>query len=109
VGNPDRLPTRRASTWFRYPIGELASLDRDAFTSVHAGFDTTIARADPNRLVPLDAARELERDGAIGRLHEVFYTTSGVDTPVASAVAIGREIAADLREAQVGAVILTGT
>jgi betaine reductase len=109
VGNPDRLPTRRASTWFRYPVGALSSLDADAYTSVHAGFDTTFGNADPNRLVPLDAARELERDGAIGRLHDAFYTTSGVDTPVASAAAIGREIAADLREAQVGAVILTGT
>jgi len=109
VGNPDRLPTRRASTWFRYPIDGLVSLDADAFTSVHAGFDTTFANADPNRLVPLDAARELEREGAIGTLHDAFYTTSGVDTPVASATAIGREIASDLREAQVGAVILTGT
>lgn len=109
VGNPDRLPTRRASTWLRYPIDGLASLDADAFTSVHAGFDTTFANADPNRLVPVDAARELERDGTIGRLHDAFYTTSGVDTPVATAVAIGREIAASLVEARVGAVILTGT
>jgi betaine reductase len=109
VGNPDRLPTRRASTWFRYPVGDLASLDADAFTSVHAGFDTNIANADPNRLVPLDAARELEREGAIGTIHDSFFTTSGVDTPVASAAAMGREIAAELREAKVGAVILTGT
>ena len=109
VGNPDRLQTRRAATWLRYPIDGLGSLDADAYTSVHAGFDTSNAQADPNRLVPLDAARALERDGAIGRLHGEFYTTSGVDTPVASAVAIGREIAAALREAQVGAVILTGT
>jgi glycine reductase len=108
-GNPDRLPSRRASGWFRYPIAGLGSLDAEAFTSVHAGFDTAAADADPNRLLPLDAARELEREGAIGRLHEAFYTTSGVDTPVASAAAIGREIAVALREAQVGAVILTGT
>ena len=109
VGNPDRLPTRRAATWLRYPIDGVASLDPAAYTSVHAGFDTSNAEADPNRLVPLDAARALERDGAIGRLHGEFYTTSGVDTPVASAVAIGREIAAALVEAKVGAVILTGT
>ena len=44
-----------------------------------------------------------------GRLHPAFYTTSGVDTPVATAATFGREIAAELREAQVGAVILTGT
>ena len=42
-------------------------------------------------------------------LHDVFYTTSGVDTPVATAAKFGQEIAAELREAKVGAVILTGT
>ena len=79
------------------------------YESVHAGFDTTAANADPNRLVPLDAARELERRGAFGSLHAAFYTTSGVDTPVATAAKFGQEIAAELREANVGAVILTGT
>jgi betaine reductase len=108
-GNPDRLPTRHASVWLRYPIDDLASLDADAFESVHAGFDTTVANADPDRLVPLDAARVLEGERAFGRLHGVFYTTSGVDTPVAVAARHGREIAAELREAKVGAVILTGT
>ena len=108
-GNPDRLPTRHASVWLRYPIADVDSLSADAYESVHAGFDTSFANADPNRLVPLDAARALERAHAFGALHDVFYTTSGVDTPVAIAARHGQEIAADLREAQVGAVILTGT
>jgi betaine reductase len=108
-GNPDRLPTRHANVWLRYPIVGVDSLDPDAYESVHAGFDTAIANADPNRLVPLDAARALEQTQAFGALHDVFYTTSGVDTPVATAARHGQEIAADLREAKVGAVILTGT
>ena len=108
-GNPDRLPTRHANVWLRYPIGGVDGLAPGAYESVHAGFDTSAANADPNRLVPLDAARELEREGAFGRLHDAFYTTSGVDTPVATAATFGREIAAELREAKVGAVILTGT
>jgi betaine reductase len=108
-GNPDRLPTRHSSVWLRYPIGGVDSLEPAGYESVHAGFDTTFGNADPNRLVPLDAARALEHAGAIGRLHDAFYTTSGVDTPVAIAARHGQEIAADLREAQVGAVILTGT
>jgi betaine reductase len=108
-GNPDRLPTRYANVWLRYPISDVDSLDARRYESVHAGFDTSIANADPNRLVPLDAARALERAHAFGALHDVFYTTSGVDTPVATAARHGQEIAADLREAQVGAVILTGT
>jgi glycine reductase len=108
-GNPDRLPTRHANTWLRYPIDDRDSLAGGAFESVHAGFDTTAANADPNRLVPLDAARALEREGAFGVLHGAFYTTSGVDTPVAAAARFGREIAAELRAADVAAVILTGT
>lgn len=108
-GNPDHLPTRHSNVWLRYAIGDVESLTAEAYESVHAGFDTTAANADPNRLVPLDAARELERRGAFGSLHDAFYTTSGVDTPVATAVKFGQEIAAELREAQVGAVILTGT
>jgi glycine reductase len=108
-GNPDRLPTRHANVWLRYEVGGAASMAAGSYESVHAGFDTSAANDDPNRLVPLDAARELEREGAIGAVHETFYTTSGVDTPVAVAARHGQEIAAELREAQVGAVILTGT
>ena len=108
-GNPDHLPTRHANVWLRYPIDGVASMTTREYESVHAGFDTTAANADPNRLVPLDAARELERRGSFGSLHEAFYTTSGVDTPVATAAKFGQEIAAELRAADVGAVILTGT
>ena len=108
-GNPDRLPTRHANVWLRYDLSAAATLAAGDYESVHAGFDTSAANEDPNRLVPLDAVRELEREGAIGEVHDAFYTTSGVDTPVAVAARHGQEIAAELREAQVGAVILTGT
>jgi len=108
-GNPDRLPTRHANVWLRYSIAGADSLAAGDYESVHAGFDTTAANADPNRLVPLDAARELERDGSIASLHDDFYTTSGVDTPMATAAKFGQEIAAELLAAKVGAVILTGT
>ena len=108
-GNPDRLPTRHANLWLRYDVADADGLAPGDYESVHAGFDTTAANADPNRLVPLDAVRELERAHMVGVVHDAFYTTSGVDTPVATAARHGQEIAAELREAQVGAVILTGT
>jgi betaine reductase len=108
-GNPDRLPTRHANMWLRYPLASVDTLSPDAYESVHAGIDTTAANADPNRLVPLDAARALERAGAFGTLHDAFYTTAGVDTPVATAVRFGQEIAAELHAAEASAVILTGT
>ena len=108
-GNPDHLPTRRSNVWLRYPLDGVESMSPDAYVSVHAGFDPTFANQDPNRLVPLDAVRELEHEGRIGALHDTFYTTTGVDTPVATATKFGQEIAAELKSAEVSAVILTGT
>jgi glycine reductase complex component B subunit gamma len=108
-GNPDGLTSRRATRWLRYDLAGVETMSADRFQSVHAGFDLTAATADPNRLVPLDAVRELEREGAVGRLYPFFYTTTGVDTPVATAARMGAEIATELRDDGVEAVILTGT
>jgi glycine reductase complex component B subunit gamma len=108
-GNPDRLPAVRAQGWFRYDLGGEETLASARYESVHGGFDVTLANEDPNRLVPLDTARELEREGRIGRLHEALYTTTGNGTPVVTATRFGREIAGELREAGVGAVLLSGT
>jgi betaine reductase len=108
-GNPDGLPSRRSHKWLRYSLEGVPSLDADHYQTVHGGFDTTAANMDPNRLVPLDAVRLLEATGRIGRVHDRFYTTSGVDTPVATAVRFGQEIAKELRDAGVQAVLLTGT
>jgi betaine reductase len=108
-GNPDRLPSVRAQGWFRYDLDGEETLSSARYESVHGGFDVTLANEDPNRLVPLDAARALVREGRIGRLHEAFYTTTGNGTPVVTATRFGREIAAELRAAGVGAVLLSGT
>jgi betaine reductase len=108
-GNPDRLPTRHANVWLRYPIGDRAELAPEDYLSVHAGFDTTEANRDPDRLVPLDAARALVAAGRLGQIYDEFFTTTGVDTPVAVSTRMGQEIGVELRNAGVDAVILTGT
>ena len=108
-GNPDRLPTIRAQGWLRYSLDGVDSLSSGRYESVHGGFDVTLANEDPNRLVPLDTVRTLEREGRIGRVHDVFYTTTGNGTPVVSATRFGREIAGELRDAGVQAVLLSGT
>jgi betaine reductase len=108
-GNPDRLPTIRARGWLRYPLSGESTLARGRYESVHGGFDVTLANEDPNRLVPVDTVRALEREGRIGRVHDAFYTTTGNGTPVAAATRFGREIAAELRQAGVEAVLLSGT
>jgi glycine reductase len=109
LGNPDRLESARATRWLRYPIEGLDALACGTWESVAGGFATTLANADPNRLLPLDAARELEREGAIGHLYGELFSTVGNGTPVATAKRFGVEWAAELRKAGVQAAILTAT
>ena len=56
-----------------------------------------------------EATRLLVDEGRVGRLHDVFYTTTGNGTPVATSTEFGREIARELRDAGVEAVLLSGT
>lgn len=107
--NPDRLESARATKWLRYRIGERDSLPAGEFRSVHGGFSTVWANEDPHRIVPLDVARELEREGAIGGLHDEYLVTVGNGTSVADARRFGVEWAADLRRSGARAAILTAT
>lgn len=108
-GNPDRLPTIRSQGWLRYPLAGESTLAPGRYESVHGGFDVTLANEDPNRLVPLDTVRALEQEGRLGRLHDFFYTTTGNGTPVAASTRFGQEIAAELKDSGVEAVLLSGT
>ena len=109
TGNPDRLESARATRWLRYQLDGLDQLEAGAFQSVHGGFSTVAANADPHRLLPLDVARDLEREGRIGALHHEYLTTAGNGTQVATARGFGVEWAAELRQAGVQAAILTAT
>jgi glycine reductase len=109
IGNPDRLTSRRSHTWLRYPLDGVDSMDARSFETIHGGYDRTAGNQDPNRLVPIDALRVLEREHLFARLHPFLYTTSGVDTSMANSIRFGQEIASELVAAGVSAVILTGT
>lgn len=108
-GNPDRLESARATRWLRYSLEGVDSLSPDRFTCVHGGFSTVWANEDPHRILPLDVARELEREGVIGRLFPAYFVTTGNGTSVAAARRFGVEWAAELRRAGVQAAILTAT
>lgn len=108
-GNPDRIESAGATRFGRYSIAGVAELKAADYEVVHTGYDPVFIRQDPNRLVPVDVMRELEREGVIGKLHEWFYTTTGVATTVENARRMGREIAAQLKSAGVSGVILTST
>lgn len=105
--NPDRLESAYASKWLRYSIANVDELAPAAWESVHGGFDTTNINRDPNRMAPLDALRALEREGAIGALHDQLYTTTGNTAAIPTMRRFGQEILRDLRDAGVEGVILT--
>ena len=109
AGNPDRLESARATKWIRHSLEGRDSLEEGEFESVHGGFSTQWANAEPNRILPLDVARELEGEGAIGGLHTEYFATTGNGTTVADAQRFGTEWAAELHEANIQAAILTAT
>src|SRR5262249_22646066 len=107
--NPDRIEPLAATRFGAYDIQGRDGLDPAQYDNVHRGYDTTFVKQDPHRLVPVDVVRELEDAGAIGKLHETVYSTTGVATTLAHSARMGREIAEKLRAAGVDAVILTST
>lgn len=109
-GNPDRIEMSMATRYGVYETDGLDRLDAKRFDVAHGGYDNTAARQDPNRLLPLDALRRLERRGAV-RAGNVFYSTAGNATSVANAAAFGRGIAEDIRKrfSQQAGVVLTST
>ena len=109
AGNPDRLESARASKWVRHSLAGRDSAEAGEFESVHGGFSTQWANAEPNRILPLDVARQLEREGAVGGLHSEYFATTGNGTSVADARRFGVEWAAELRGARIQAAILTAT
>jgi glycine reductase len=108
-GNPDRLRERASTQWAKYWIGDLDGLPADRFEPIHGGYDSTWARQSPDRVVPVDALRELERERVIASLHPYYYVTVGVGTSVAMGKKFGQEIAEELRAAGVDVVVLTAT
>jgi betaine reductase len=108
-GNPDGIESSSATKWARYPIEMLEKNEDPSFASIHAGYDSQWVDADPDRMVPVDAARALVDDGVVGRLHDHFYVTTGTGTTVTHAERIGEEIAKQLVNEGVHAVIVTST
>ncbi len=108
-GNPDEIEMRTATRFGKYPLGGMDSLHPENYEVRHMGYDAVFVRQDPNRLVPVDVMRDLEREGAIGKLHEEFYSTTGVANIVETMRRMGQKIAEELKASGVSGVILTST
>jgi glycine reductase len=108
-GNPEKLESSWASKWLKFDIAQESSMTSEKYQSIHGGYDTTAASAEPNRVVPLDVARDLEKERAIGGLHDYIYSTTGNMGPLVSFRKFGQEMAAELWAAGVQGIILTAT
>ncbi len=108
-GNPDHIESSSASKYGKYSIKEFNNLSNMDHETAHGGYDPIFANEDADRVVPVDVLRDLEKEGKIGKLHPYFYSTTGNGTAVASAKKFATDIALDLKENKVDAVILTST
>jgi len=108
-GNPDHIRSANAQRYGRYSIAGLDNLVSGQYECVHAGYDVIYANEAPDRVLPLDAMRQLEREGVIGRLFDYYYATVGNMTSVSNATRFGDEIGNELKEKGVDGVILTST
>jgi glycine reductase len=108
-GNPENMPPGFTDRKVALSITGLSRLDTEEFEVYHKGYDTRFVNDDPNRLVPLDALRQLEQDGVIGRLFGTVYSTAGLGMTLSNARRLGRDIGQSLKKEGVQAVILTST
>lgn len=108
-GNPDRLESSRGSKYFKYSINGREDLRRGEFEAMHTGYDTTSVNQDPDRIVPVDAMRVLEKSRRFKKLHDHYFVTTGTGAMPSKMEEIGAGIAEDLAGSSISAVILTAT
>lgn len=109
VDNPDRIQSASATRWGRYDISGDKQLKGGEYKTIHAGFDPAAADADPNVITPVDALKELCKEGVFGSLHPYFYTTVGTGTTESEAARMAKEIIPFLQEDHVDGCILVST
>ena len=108
-GNPDHIESSSASHYGEYDITGVMDLTEDTYETAHGGYDPVYANEDSDRVLPVDVLRDMEKEGIIGELHHLFYTTTGNGTAVASAKVFADEFSKKLVADGVDAVILTST
>lgn len=115
-GNPDRIESSSASKYGEYSIegildltGDLQALTPGSSETAHGGYDPVYANQDADRVLPVDVLRDLEAEGKIGKLHELYYTTVGNGTSVANSKGFAEDFSQKLLAAGVDGVILTST
>lgn len=108
-GNPDRLESSRGSKYFKYSIDGCSDLKPGEFEAMHTGYDTSKVDQDPDRIVPVDAMRALERTHRFKKLHGQYFVTTGTGAMPSKMAELGGGIADELVNSGIHAVLLTAT
>ncbi len=108
-GNPDRIASSRAKVWGRYSIAGMNRASSEQFMYIHGGYDTQDVDQDPNRGVPVDALRDLEREGQIKELVDEVFSTCGNGGALNEMKRIGQEMAREVKRRGATAVIIPAT
>ena len=108
-GNPDGFKTFRNTFWRKYPVAELKTMEPGMWEAVHGGYNVANMNANPLYGVPLDALRELQKEGKYEDLYPAYYVIPGNQGSPAAMQRVGQEIAAELKANSVDAVLLVST
>lgn len=109
-GNPDQFESCFSTKYAKYTLADFGGLGMINCEVVHGGYDPTFGNSDPNRILPVDALKQMQDEGEIGSLYEWFYVTVGNGMDAGQASRFGKAIAAELvQEGKVDGVILTST
>lgn len=109
LGNPDRIKGYLNTQWRKYSIDKLNSMKDGKWEVNHGGYNNAFMHTNPNYGVPLDACRELKKEGKFGRLYPYFYMTTGNVARISAMQAIGKEMALDMKAEGVDGVLLVST
>lgn len=106
-GNPDKIPASKATFYKKYSIDGVQDLTSENYEVADGAYDPANVNEDPDRMLPVDVMRDLEMEGAINRLYDYFYTTSGNGMAVDTAKTLGINLAAELKNENIDGFILT--
>jgi glycine reductase complex component B subunit gamma len=108
-GNPDGLKQAFSTSFGEYSIEGMEDLPSVDYKGIHGGFDSTWVDEDPDRLVPVDVLRNLEKEGKFKKLYDKYFVLCGIGTNIAMSKKLGAEIAEELKRQSVSAAIYTST
>lgn len=105
--NPDRIPSTSADRFGIYSIRNLTSLSSEDYEVSHQGYDNSFVEEDPNRMLPLDALRLLEKKRRIKKIYPYFLSTTGVMMSQHKSQKVAAQIAQYVITHGIDAVLIT--